>query len=123
MIRVIEIPREDPVWAIIGAEIASLGICIKKAVPYARSPEYRIIAYWPILMTDKFVSLLRQRNQVALAFLSFYCVVMQVTEAGYWFTRGWSFWIIQEISRGMTAPWDEDLVWALGWITGHIEAP
>jgi hypothetical protein len=119
LVRVMDMSREDPVRMIIESEIASLSICIKRAMVSTRSPEYRIIASWPNLMTDKFISLLRQRHPAALGLLSHFCVIMYATEPGYWFTRGWSLRIIQDISRSMTAPWDQDSVWALDWITGH----
>lgn len=118
--RVLEMPKEDPARNILEAEVSAFETCVKRAVAYASTPEYRIMASWPISMSDKFIALLRQRHHAALALLSYYCVIMHATESGYWFADGWSSRIMQDISQGIAAPWDQDTTWALGWIMGQI---
>ncbi|KAK3361844.1 hypothetical protein B0T24DRAFT_96748 [Lasiosphaeria ovina] len=92
---------------------------IAKACAMLKSPEYRIIAEWIIAISDEFITLLRQKNQMALALLSYYCVVLRISERGYWFTRGWSQSVIQDVAAAMTAPWDQDSAWAVSWLASH----
>ncbi|KAK3385237.1 hypothetical protein B0H63DRAFT_395340 [Podospora didyma] len=117
--RVCELPEDDPTCAVMKTETANLRRSIRNAVEASLTPEYRIIAEWPIATTDAFITLVRQKNQIALALLSYFCVVINATEHGYWFTQGWSRSIIDDISAIMTSPWNQDSAWALGWITAH----
>jgi len=123
LLRVLKIPKADPAREVLEAEVSAFDTCVKRAIAYASTPEYRIIASWPISMTDQFIALLRQRHHAALALLSYYCVIMHATESGYWFTDGWSCRIMQDISQGIVAPWDQDTTWALGWIMGSPSQP
>ncbi|KAK5653709.1 hypothetical protein OQA88_8740 [Cercophora sp. LCS_1] len=118
--RISELP-DGKHRAIIEGEVSNLEICMEKATSFSATPEYRTMASWPIFMSDSYVTLLRQRDQAALALLSYYCVVIFATEKDYWFTRGWSYSIIQDITRSMAGPWDGDSAWAYGWIMGHNE--
>ncbi|KAK0648483.1 hypothetical protein B0T16DRAFT_325839 [Cercophora newfieldiana] len=110
---------EGEVKAAVEVEISQFRTCVQKAMAVTADPEYRMVASFPIMMKERFVSLLRARNQVAFALLSYYCVVVHATEKGYWFTKGWGLSVMQDIVRDMTSPWDEDSAWALGWISGH----
>lgn len=121
--RIHDTMTDDPARPVVEAEVVSFLACISRTVVNSVSPEYRIIAAWPIAMADEFIPLLRQRHQVALVLLSYYCVVMQATETGYWFTQGWGFSGIQDIERAMVPPWDLDVARARGWITGQEDGP
>ncbi|KAK0724050.1 hypothetical protein B0H67DRAFT_481487 [Lasiosphaeris hirsuta] len=109
---------DDPARPVIEAEALSFLACIGRSVMNSGSPEYRIIAAWPISMADEFIPLLRRRHQVALVLLAYYCAVMQATEVGYWFTQGWGLSGIQDIERLMVSPWDLDVARVKEWVTG-----
>ena len=105
--------------------------CLTKSIEYAlttaANPEHQVIAAWPLLMSDEYISLLRKRAPPALALLSYYCVIMHATEvnkhANCWFTRGWGMAVMRDILRqeGMSSqPWNQDSAWALGWMTGTV---
>ena len=111
--------------AVLEAEVASLIKCIRLSVTRSASPEYRVIAAWPILMTEDMTVLLRRRAPSALALLAYYCVVMHATEAGYWFTRGWALSVLRDVARVTAAaggPWHEHVAWAIKSVGGihHI---
>jgi hypothetical protein len=109
----------DEVRRVVELEVGQLRMCAEKAKAATLDPEYRVIASFPIVMTEGFVALLRGRNQVAMALLGYYCVVVHGTEKGVWFTRGWGLSILQDIARDTVSPWDVDLAWAMGWISRH----
>ncbi|KAK1830463.1 hypothetical protein QBC39DRAFT_391922 [Podospora conica] len=117
--RVSALSHEDPVLMDVLAETRNGIDVMRRAVSSSATPEYRILAAWPITMSERYISLLRQRNPVALALLTHYCMIMHATESGYWYTRGWGRGVMQDISKFMSPPWDRDSVWALEWIAGH----
>ena len=119
--RVRGLPEGDEVRQVVEREVELFRACVMKAAEVTADPEYRVIASFPIVMTEGFVGLLRKRNQVALGLLSYYCVVVNATEEGYWFTRGWGLGIMRDVVGEMGSPWDQDSAWALGWIEGHEE--
>ncbi|KAK4447356.1 sterol uptake control protein 2 [Podospora aff. communis PSN243] len=117
--RVKMLGEGDEVRRVVELEVGQLKMCVEKATAATLDPEYRVIASFPIVMTEAFVSMLRGRNRVALALLGYYCVVVHATEKGVWFTKGWGSSILQDIARDTGSPWDQDLAWAMGWISGH----
>ncbi|KAK0610798.1 hypothetical protein B0T14DRAFT_439603 [Immersiella caudata] len=117
--RVRGLVEGDNVRAVVELEVGQLKMSIEKARATTLDPEYRVIASFPIVMTEGFVSLLRGGNQVAMALLGYYCVVVHATERGIWFTKGWGLSILQDIARHMESPWTEDSAWAMGWVTGY----
>ncbi|KAL2194184.1 hypothetical protein P885DRAFT_43458 [Corynascus similis CBS 632.67] len=120
LVEIAETEADDRVRAIIHADAYRLVSVIRNSLVSTAGPEYRVVAAWPIHMSDDLIPLLRQRNQPALALLSYYCVVFHAAEMqGYWFMRGWAPAVIQDIARTMTGPWKRHSAWALGWITGH----
>lgn len=120
LVEIAETEPDDRVRTIVHTDAYCLVSAIRDALVKVPSPEYRVVASWPIQMSDDLIPLLRQRNQAALALLSYYCVVFHAAEIqGYWFMQGWSEGVIQDITRTVTGPWKRHSTWALGWITGH----
>ncbi|KAL2263956.1 hypothetical protein VTK26DRAFT_3950 [Humicola hyalothermophila] len=120
LVHLVETKSDEGVRRLIRAEVDRLVTAIQDAVARSMIPEYRVVAVWPILMSDELLPLLRQRNQAALALLSYYCVVLHAAELqGYWFMRGWAAGVMRDISKTMTPPWNRHSAWALGWISGQ----
>ncbi|AEO67455.1 uncharacterized protein THITE_2144812 [Thermothielavioides terrestris NRRL 8126] len=120
LVEVAEAEPDDRVRAVIHADAYRLVTVIRDALLKSPVAEYRVVAAWPIQMSDDLIPLLRQRNQAALALLSYYCVVFHAAQLqGYWFMQGWAPGVILDISRSMAGPWQRHSAWALGWITGH----
>ena len=117
--RLLALPSDDPVRMDLLTETANSLAGMRRAISSSATPEYRILAAWPITMSERFISLLRQRNPVALGLLTHYCMIMHATESGYWYTQGWGLGVMQDISRFISSPWNQDAVWALDLITGH----
>ncbi|KAK4184220.1 sterol uptake control protein 2 [Podospora australis] len=113
----------DPVRNVIRRETDCLIDSIREAVANSVNPEYRIVAAWPFKMTDEYIPLLRQRNPVALALLSYYCVILHSAEPTFWYMKGWGEGVIRDISRAVVPPWNQDSAWAIGWMTSAEEAP
>lgn len=90
---------------------------IREAVTNSMNPEYRIVTSFPIMMTEECVPLLRQKNQLALVLLSYYCVILHASELKYWFIKGWSGGVVKDISMAVKPPWNEHSAWSMGWIT------
>ncbi|KAM5353826.1 hypothetical protein ACJ41O_000476 [Fusarium nematophilum] len=53
------------------------------------TPELRVIFGWPMRLSTSYLAFLRQGNPLALAILSYYCVLLQSREPNYWMFRGW----------------------------------
>ncbi|KAK4464953.1 sterol uptake control protein 2 [Cladorrhinum samala] len=110
--------------AIIEKNIHCLMETIREAVANSMDPEYRIVTSFPIMMTEECVPLLRQKNQLALVLLSYYCVILHASELKYWFIKGWSGGVVKDISMVLEPPWNEHSAWSMGWITAATnEAP
>ncbi|KAK3988743.1 sterol uptake control protein 2 [Cladorrhinum sp. PSN332] len=90
---------------------------IRDAIAHCTDPEHRIVTSFPIMMPDEYVPLLRQKNQLALVLLSYYCVILHACELRFWFMKGWSGAVMMDISRIAKAPWIEHSAWSMGWIT------
>jgi hypothetical protein len=120
LVEIAETEADDRVRATIHADAYRLVTAIRDALVRSTIAEYRVVAAWPIQMSDDLIPLLRRRNMAALALLSYYCVVLHAAERqGYWFMQGWAPGVIQDIARSMEGPWKRHSAWALGWITGH----
>ncbi|KAL2267985.1 hypothetical protein VTJ83DRAFT_2831 [Remersonia thermophila] len=120
LVEIAETEPDDRVRSIVHGDAYCLVSAIRDALLNAATPEYRVVASWPIQMSDELIPLLRQRNHAALALLSYYCVVFHAAEMqGYWFMQGWSEGVIQDITQTVAGPWKRHSAWAQGWITGH----
>lgn len=121
--RVLALPLDDPVRMVLLTETARSLECTTRAISSSATPEYRILAAWPITMSDNFITLVRQQNPAALGLLTHYCMIMHATESGYWYTQGWGLGVMKDISTVMVPPWDQDATWALDLITAHSSRP
>ncbi|KAL2135135.1 hypothetical protein VTI74DRAFT_9728 [Chaetomium olivicolor] len=120
LVEIAEHEFDARVRAVVHADAYRLVACIRDSLVKTPVPEYRVVAAWPIHMSDDLIPLLRQCNQAALALLSYYCVVFHAAELqGYWFMQGWSSGVIKDVARTMAGTWKRHSAWALGWITGH----
>lgn len=120
LVEIAETESDARVRGIVHADAYRLITVIRDTFVKTSRPEYRVLAAWPIHMSDDLIRLLRQRNQAALALMSYYCVVFHAAELqGYWFLQGWASGVIRDISKTMDDPWKRHSAWALGWITGH----
>ncbi|KAH6614395.1 hypothetical protein B0J18DRAFT_446954 [Chaetomium sp. MPI-SDFR-AT-0129] len=120
LVEIAETETDDRVRAIVHTDAYRLVSAIRESLVKVSGPEYRVVAAWPIQTSDDLIPMLRQRNQAALALLSYYCVVLHAAEMqGYWFMEGWAAGVIQDIAKVMTGPYKKHSAWALGWITGH----
>lgn len=104
----------------IRAEAGRLAAAIRHASRECQGAEYRVVSAWPILLPDSLVPLLRQRNQAALALLSYYCVVFHEAELQRWFMKGWTAGVMRDIEKAMSPPWNQHSAWAQGWIRSRI---
>lgn len=115
--QTVETKFADAVGPIIRAEVDHLATAIRESAIQTESPEYRTVSVWPLLMSDDLIPLLRQRNQAALALLSYYCVLFHAAELqGYWFMQGWASGVLADISRTISPPWSRHSITAHGWI-------
>ncbi|KAK4235825.1 hypothetical protein C8A03DRAFT_17468 [Achaetomium macrosporum] len=120
LVEIAETESDSCVRAVIHAAAYRFVSVIRDALLKAPIAEYRVLLAWPIHMADELIPLLRQRNQAALALLSYYCVVLHSAALqGYWFMQGWAPGVIRDIAGSATGPWKRHSAWALGWITGH----
>lgn len=79
-----------------------------------RTVELRISFAWPLVITDRYMELVKARNQGALTLLLFYCVIMQRAERGCWILEGWASRISKAASALISeSPWTEFAQWPL----------
>ncbi|KAK3302854.1 uncharacterized protein B0T15DRAFT_257907 [Chaetomium strumarium] len=120
LVEIAETETDDRVRAVIHGAAYRFVSVIRDALHKAPIAEYRVLLAWPIHMSDGLIPLLRQRNQAALALLSYYCVVLHSAALqGYWFMQGWAPGVIRDIAASATGPFKRHSAWALGWIAGH----
>jgi hypothetical protein len=120
LVEIAETEADPGVRAVIHGAAYRFVSVIRDALLKAPIAEYRVLLAWPIHMSDELIPLLRQRNQAALALLSYYCVVLHsAATQGYWFMQGWAPGVIRDIAASAVGPWKRHSAWALGWIAGH----
>ncbi|KAF5983322.1 fungal zn binuclear cluster domain-containing protein [Fusarium bulbicola] len=88
----------------------------------ASIPEQRVIFGWPMRLSSTFLTLLRKKDPLAIALLSYYCVLLQFSETEYWYFEGWSTVLIKDINAIVTGtPWEKLIQWPID-ITKSIAA-
>ncbi|KAL2684525.1 hypothetical protein Neosp_005603 [[Neocosmospora] mangrovei] len=78
------------------------------------TPEMRVIFGWPMKLSASYLAFLRQGNPLALAILSYYCVLLQSREHNQWMFTGWSdalMKVIVECARG--SPGEKVIRWPI----------
>lgn len=84
--------------------------------------ELRVAFIWPIGVSMGFISLLRQRNGVALAILAHYCIILHTAEHSAtrknWFLSGWGSRIVESITSTVDPIWQDSVRWPMECIAG-----
>ncbi|OCK93414.1 uncharacterized protein K441DRAFT_638462 [Cenococcum geophilum 1.58] len=84
--------------------------------------ELRVAFIWPIGVSMGFISLLRQRNGVALAILAHYCIILHTAEHNAtrknWFLSGWGSRIVESITSTVDPIWQDSVRWPMECIAG-----
>ncbi|KAI8724382.1 hypothetical protein NCS52_00007100 [Fusarium sp. LHS14.1] len=78
------------------------------------TPEMRVIFGWPMKLSTSYLALLREENPLALAILSYYCVLLQSREPNQWMFTGWSdalMKLIVDRAKGSTG--EEVIQWPI----------
>lgn len=104
---------EPMVRILVELEIRKLIDAIEKAVPTTEDAEMRVTTYWPITIAEDYITLLRQRNEVALVILMFYCCIMYRAEAKTWFVKGWGLNVASDVSRLISLKWRNAIKWPM----------
>ncbi|KAH8654392.1 hypothetical protein BGZ61DRAFT_435081 [Ilyonectria robusta] len=76
------------------------------------TPELRAVFAWPLRLPAAYLALTRRHHPVALAVLSYYCVLLHAREANYWFFEGWARILLKSIAPiVIDSPWKEMIQW------------
>lgn len=94
------------------------GICsfiqaARKSVTEVKAPPLRVTMMWPTWLTDDLLSLIRHKEPPALAFLSYYCLVVHDAAANAWYMKGWGRKVAQDLATYLVSPWKEEIQWPL----------
>lgn len=99
-------PTVDHVVRIlVDLEITKLIDAIEKAVVTTDEAEMRVTTLWPIIVSDDYITLLRQRNELALLVLVYYCSIMYRAEADTWFVKGWAVSVAADVEKLISLKW------------------
>ena len=92
------------------------------SVTHMDDHELRVAFTWPTRVSMGFISLLRQRNGVALAILAHYCTILHTAEHNAtrknWFLSGWGFRIVESITSTVDPIWQDSVRWPMECIVG-----
>ncbi len=108
------------ICATIKTEMDSLVHWVEHGSRNSSNAELRIALAWPTATSESFLVLLRQRSPPALALLAYYCSIMSMTERAFWFTRGWSVGVLNDISQSLGRPWDEAVRWSREFVSNQL---
>jgi hypothetical protein len=108
---------DERLAAVVQTEIQQLLTWINHGIETSANAELRIVGTWPMTMSDEYLTLLRQSDSVALALLSYYCVLLRVSEEDFWFMQGWSTNIMKAVTESVQVPWDNVARWCLERVT------
>lgn len=96
--------------------IQGLRTCYVKLYTRASTEcEVSIAFLWPVLIPQKFVTMLNSRAPEALIILAHYCVILHHLD-GYWWKTGWTTHLIENIYRVLDEPWHSWLEWPTNMI-------
>lgn len=101
------------VVVLVDLEIRKLIDAIEKAVITTDDAEMRVTTYWPITIAEDYIQLVRQRNEVALLVLMYYCCIMYRAEGKTWFVKGWGISVATDVERLISRRWREAIKWPL----------
>lgn len=96
------------------AEVNRLITNIDRAKATSSMPLMRITMYWPIPLSDSFLSLMRQRQPTALIVLGYYALVMAATGRTAWFLEKWGQTLLEDIESAIGGRHqNEELAWQM----------
>ncbi|KKY30797.1 hypothetical protein UCDDA912_g09270 [Diaporthe ampelina] len=104
---------DNLVVILVDLEIRKLIDAIEKAVVTTDDAEMRVTTYWPITIAEDYIQLVRQRNEVALLVLMYYCCIMYRAEGKTWFVKGWGISVATDVERLISRRWREAIKWPL----------
>lgn len=104
---------------LVNLEIKKLIDAVEKAVVTTEESEMRVTTYWPITIAEDYIALLRQRNEVALLVLVYYCLIMYRAEVRTWFVKGWGISVATDVDKFISPKWRNALEWPLEQLTRH----
>lgn len=78
------------------------------------TPEQRILHFWPMIVGDSFMDLIRRRSPPALVVFSYYCVVLRLAEEDSWYLDGWTDALTGSVAALLQgSPWAADAEWSM----------
>lgn len=98
---------------LVSLEIKKLIDAIEKAVVTTQDAEMRVTTFWPITIAEDYISLLRQRNEVALLVLMYFCCIMFRAEEKTWFVKGWGVSVAADVEKLVSIKWRDAIKWPL----------
>lgn len=105
-----------------GVAISNLMETATLGVTHTDDQELLVTFTWPIRVSVGFISLLRQRNGVALAILAHYCIILHTAEHNAtrknWFLSGWGSRIVESITSTVDPIWQDSVRWPMECIAG-----
>jgi hypothetical protein len=101
------------VVALVDLEIRKLIDAIEKAVVTTDDAEMRVTTYWPITIAEDYIQLVRQRNEIALLVIMYYCCIMYRAESKTWFVKGWGVSVATDVERLISRRWRDVIKWPL----------
>jgi hypothetical protein len=75
--------------------------------------EQRVIFGWPMRVPSTFLSLLRNKDPLAMVVISHYCVLLKSGETKCWYFEGWASVLMKPIVASVAGtPWEELIKWS-----------
>ncbi|KAF5707602.1 fungal zn binuclear cluster domain-containing protein [Fusarium mundagurra] len=75
-------------------------------------PEQRVIFGWPMRLPSGYITLLRNKDPLAMVILSYYCVLVHAGEIKCWYFRGWADALMKSIITIVAGtPWEGLIQW------------
>ena len=72
--------------------------------------EVSLAFLWPVMIPERFLTMLHKKRPEALIILAHYCVILHHLD-GYWWMRGWAGHIMDNIQRELRNEWQYWLEW------------
>ncbi|KAF3764130.1 hypothetical protein M406DRAFT_42085 [Cryphonectria parasitica EP155] len=105
---------------LVNLEITKLLDAAEKAVRTTKDSEMRVATYWPITIAEDYITLLRQRNEVALLVLVHYCCILYKAEENNWFLKGWGISIASDADKLISPKWRGAIKWPLEQLAQNV---
>lgn len=86
----------------------------KRSKKTLATPELRAVFAWSLRLPTAYLAMTRRHHPVALAVLSYYCVLLHAREANYWFLEGWARILLKSIAPiVINSSWKEMIQWPI----------